>query len=74
MGITKSNIITAIEGYQPTNNRSQLIKKKSNTLLLDAYNANPTSILVALDNFSSIKHSSKVAILGDMFELGELCF
>ena len=73
-GITKSNIITAIEGYQPTNNRSQLIKKKSNTLLLDAYNANPTSMLVALDNFSSIKHSSKVAILGDMFELGEYAF
>jgi UDP-N-acetylmuramoyl-tripeptide--D-alanyl-D-alanine ligase len=69
-GITKRNIITAIEGYHPTNNRSQLIKKKSNTVLLDAYNANPTSTLVALDNFSSLKHSSKVAILGDMFELG----
>jgi len=73
-GITEKNIITAIEGYHPANNRSQLIKKKSNTLLLDAYNANPTSILVALDNFSSIKHSSKVAILGDMFELGEYAF
>ena len=73
-GITEKNIITAIEGYQPTNNRSQLIKKKSNTLLLDAYNANPTSTLVAFDNFSSIKHNSKVAILGDMFELGEYAF
>ncbi|MDC0870958.1 UDP-N-acetylmuramoyl-tripeptide--D-alanyl-D-alanine ligase [Flavobacteriaceae bacterium] len=73
-GITKSNIIAAIEGYHPTNNRSQLIKKKSNTVLLDAYNANPTSTLVALDNFSSIKHSSKVTILGDMFELGEYAF
>ena len=73
-GITKRNIITAIEGYHPTNNRSQLIKKKSNTLLLDAYNANPTSTLVALDNFSSLKHSSKVAILGDMFELGNYTF
>ena len=73
-GITKSNIIAAIEGYHPTNNRSQLIKKKSNTLLLDAYNANPTSTLVALDNFSSLKHSSKVAILGDMFELGNYTF
>ena len=73
-GITKRNIITAIEGYHPTNNRSQLIKKKSNTLLLDAYNANPTSTLVALDNFSSLKHSSKVAILGDMFELGDYAF
>ena len=73
-GITKRNIITAIEGYHPTNNRSQLIKKKSNTVLLDAYNANPTSTLVALDNFSSLKHSSKVAILGDMFELGNYAF
>ena len=54
--------------------RSQLIKKKSNTVLLDAYNANPTSTLVALDNFNSIKHSSKVAILGDMFELGDYAF
>ena len=73
-GITESNIIAAIEGYHPTNNRSQLIKKKSNTLLLDAYNANPTSTLVALDNFNSIKYSSKVAILGDMFELGDYAF
>ena len=73
-GVTESNIIPAIEGYHPTNNRSQLIKKKSNTLLLDAYNANPTSTLVALDNFNSIKHSSKVAILGDMFELGDYAF
>ena len=73
-GITESNIIAAIEDYYPTNNRSQLIKKKSNTLLLDAYNANPTSTLVALDNFNSIKYSSKVAILGDMFELGDYAF
>ena len=73
-GITESNIIAAIEGYHPTNNRSQLIKKKSNTVLLDAYNANPTSTLVALDSFNSIKHSSKVAILGDMFELGDYAF
>ena len=73
-GITESNITAAIEGYNPTNNRSQLIKKNNNTVLLDAYNANPTSTLVALDNFNSIKHSSKVAILGDMFELGDYAF
>ena len=73
-GITEKNIITAIDSYHPTNNRSQLIKKKSNTVLLDAYNANPTSTLVALDNFNSIKHNSKVVILGDMFELGEYAF
>ena len=72
--ITESNIIAGIEDYHPTNNRSQLIKKMSNTVLLDAYNANPTSTLVALDNFNSIKHSSKIAILGDMFELGDYAF
>ena len=48
MASPKSNIITAIEGYHPTNNRSQLIKKKSNTLLLDAYNANPTSTISSI--------------------------
>jgi UDP-N-acetylmuramoyl-tripeptide--D-alanyl-D-alanine ligase len=73
-GITESNITAAIEGYHPTNNRSQLIKKNNNTVLLDAYNANPTSTLVALDNFNSIKHSYKIAILGDMFELGDYAF
>jgi len=61
----------AIENYVPTNNRSQIIKKESNRIVLDAYNANPSSMKVALENFSKIKKELKTIILGDMFELGE---
>jgi len=61
----------AIENYVPTNNRSQIIKKESNHIILDAYNANPSSMKVALENFSKIKKELKTVILGDMFELGE---
>jgi UDP-N-acetylmuramoyl-tripeptide--D-alanyl-D-alanine ligase len=64
----------AIEGYAPTNNRSQLLKHSSNTYILDAYNANPSSMAEALDNFSQIKADKKVAILGDMLELGETSY
>ncbi|WP_111660321.1 UDP-N-acetylmuramoyl-tripeptide--D-alanyl-D-alanine ligase [Olleya aquimaris] len=60
----------AIESYIPTNNRSQIIKKGSNTIILDAYNANPSSMEVALKNFTKQTQSNKIAILGDMFELG----
>jgi UDP-N-acetylmuramoyl-tripeptide--D-alanyl-D-alanine ligase len=60
-----------IESYQPKNNRSQIIKQKSNTIILDAYNANPTSMNAALDNFSLMKGDNKIVILGDMFELGD---
>ena len=59
-----------IEGYIPTNNRSQIIQKNSNEILLDAYNANPSSMEVALENFIGIQNQHKLAILGDMFELG----
>jgi len=60
-----------LEGYSPTNNRSQWIKTKRNKLLLDAYNANPSSMKVALNNFSVYDPYQKtVVILGDMFELG----
>ena len=65
------NIQKAIESYQPSNNRSQLIKKGSNQIIMDAYNANPTSMLEALKNFASIKHPLKTLILGDMLELGK---
>ena len=68
--ITKKIIITSIHNYQPTNNRSQIIKKKSNTILMDAYNANPSSTRLALENFDEINHENKIVILGDMFELG----
>lgn len=59
----------AIENYTPTNNRSQIIKKGTNKIILDAYNANPTSMSAALLNFEKQK-GQKTAILGDMFELG----
>jgi UDP-N-acetylmuramoyl-tripeptide--D-alanyl-D-alanine ligase len=52
------------------NNRSQLTKTKYNSLILDAYNANPSSLGAAIENFSLIKSEQKVAILGDMLELG----
>ena len=61
----------AIEAYTPENNRSQIITRNSNKIILDAYNANPTSMKAALDNLSQLKDSKKIAILGDMFELGE---
>ena len=66
-----TEIKKAIENYIPTNNRSQIIEKESNHIILDAYNANPSSMHVALDNFSKLKKASKVVILGDMFELGK---
>ena len=60
----------AIESYVPENNRSQLITKNSNKIILDAYNANPSSMLVAINNFLQLEAENKVLILGDMFELG----
>lgn len=65
-----NDIKDAIEAYIPSNNRSQIIHKKSNKIILDAYNANPTSMKAALDNFSNLTDTSKIAFLGDMFELG----
>lgn len=60
----------AIENYIPENNRSQLIKKNSNEIILDAYNANPSSMYAAITNFIQLDKINKIAILGDMFELG----
>ena len=70
-GVPLPKIKEAIEGYVPENNRSQLIKKNSNEIILDAYNANPSSMAVAIANFLQLEKPLKVAILGDMFELGE---
>lgn len=68
----EDNVIKkAIENYIPTNNRSQLIKKNNSEIILDAYNANPSSMAAAIANFTQIEKASKVVILGDMFELGE---
>ncbi len=61
----------ALTEYTPSNNRSQLQKTENNTLILDYYNANPTSMNAAIENFANLKHENKVAILGDMLELGE---
>ena len=69
-GIDPTVIATAIEGYQPDNNRSQMIDTESNSLLMDAYNANPTSTRAALENFSILDAAKKGVILGDMLELG----
>lgn len=69
--INENDIKDAIESYIPSNNRSQLIEKGTNHIILDAYNANPSSMSAALGNFIQIESNSKIAILGDMFELGE---
>lgn len=64
-------IKTALENYIPTNNRSQIMQRDSNTIILDAYNANPTSMQRALENFGQLSAHKKIAILGDMLELGK---
>jgi UDP-N-acetylmuramoyl-tripeptide--D-alanyl-D-alanine ligase len=69
--VPEDQIIEAIENYTPNNNRSQIIDKNSHQIILDAYNANPTSMYAALSNFELLNDSRKVAILGDMFELGK---
>jgi len=66
-----TSIKKGLESYAPKNNRSQIIKQNSNTIILDAYNANPSSIDAALKNFKTMEGDQKIVILGDMFELGE---
>jgi len=69
--IPQDKIKEGIENYTPTNNRSQIIEKGTNRIVLDAYNANPSSMFAALENFHQLKDVTKILILGDMFELGE---
>ena len=69
-GVNNADIKAAIEGYIPENNRSQLVYKNASEIILDAYNANPSSMKVAIENFVQLDKAHKVAILGDMFELG----
>ncbi|MCR9227199.1 MAG: UDP-N-acetylmuramoyl-tripeptide--D-alanyl-D-alanine ligase [Flavobacteriaceae bacterium] len=64
------DIKSAIEGYRPENNRSQLLSKNGFDIILDAYNANPTSMKAALENFNLMQAKRKTLIIGDMFELG----
>ncbi len=68
--VADSDIKTAIENFVPDNNRSQLLTRNTNEIILDAYNANPSSMKVAIENFIQLKKANKIAILGDMFELG----
>ncbi len=70
-GVDEKDICDAISNYVPANNRSQLTKTERNTLIVDAYNANPTSMTAAIDNFDIMEGENKMAILGDMLELGE---
>jgi UDP-N-acetylmuramoyl-tripeptide--D-alanyl-D-alanine ligase len=70
-GISADNAITAIENYKPANNRSELRKTNKNTLILDMYNANPTSMKASIENFAEIDLPRKMLIIGDMLELGK---
>ena len=70
-GVPQEDVSEALAAYSPHNNRSQLTKTERNTLIVDAYNANPTSMRAALDNFARMAVPRKMAILGDMKELGD---
>ncbi len=69
-GVADQDIIEAISSYKPQNKRSQFIEKQQVNIILDAYNANPTSMKVALETFAAQRKEQKIPVLGDMFELG----
>jgi UDP-N-acetylmuramoyl-tripeptide--D-alanyl-D-alanine ligase len=70
-GVPDAFIKSAIEAYAPSNSRSQLIERDSNHIILDAYNANPTSMKAAIENFAHIQSEKKILMLGAMMEMGE---
>lgn len=70
-GVPDEKIKQAIESYTPSNSRSQMVEKDSNHIILDAYNANPTSMRAAIENFAKLHAQQKVLMLGGMMELGE---
>jgi UDP-N-acetylmuramoyl-tripeptide--D-alanyl-D-alanine ligase len=70
-GVPRADAIAAIAAFAPDNNRSQMVRTQANTLIVDAYNANPSSMRAALDNFRHVQAARKLALLGDMRELGE---
>jgi len=70
-GVPEEKIRAALESYTPSNSRSQLVQKGSNHIILDAYNANPTSMKAAIENFAKMDAPQKVLMLGGMMELGE---
>ena len=69
-GVPRADAVAAIEEYIPANQRSQMMRTARNTLIVDAYNANPSSMKAALDNFAALQAPRKLALLGDMRELG----
>ena len=69
-GVSEADICDALSAYVPRNNRSQLRRTSCNVLIIDAYNANPTSMRAAIDNFARMEAPHKMLILGDMLELG----
>ncbi len=69
--VTDEDAYEAVGNYEPNNNRSQIVRKGSNTIMMDAYNANPSSMAAAIENFAQLDAAKKIVILGDMFELGE---
>ncbi|OKS89130.1 UDP-N-acetylmuramoyl-tripeptide--D-alanyl-D-alanine ligase [Mucilaginibacter polytrichastri] len=69
--MSDAEINAGLSSYQPTNNRSQIMQTAHNTLICDYYNANPSSMAVAIDNISTMDAKDKVLVLGDMFELGD---
>ncbi|GAA4324182.1 UDP-N-acetylmuramoyl-tripeptide--D-alanyl-D-alanine ligase [Mucilaginibacter gynuensis] len=71
LGLSADEINKGIAEYQPKNNRSQIVQTGTNTLICDYYNANPSSMFVAIDNIGKITADRKVLILGDMFEMGD---
>ncbi len=71
-GVDTLRMKDAIEAYLPSNNRSQQISYGTNTVILDAYNANPSSVTEALKNFDKVQGKNKIVILGEMMELGDL--
>lgn len=69
--VPDEKIRSSIENYEPTNSRSQLVRKGNNNIILDAYNANPSSMKLAIENFAGLHESKKILMLGAMAELGE---
>jgi len=69
--VSQNQIVKALEDYAPSNNRSQIKKTERNTLIMDAYNANPSSVEVAIENLVAMNSEKKFFILGDMLELGD---
>lgn len=71
LGVSIENALKGVANYAPTNNRSQWIQKVHNLIFMDAYNANPSSMEVALRNFANMSQPNKLIIMGDMFEMGD---